>query len=50
MVRLKQAAEQAKMELSSMTSTAIMLPFLAVKGAEPLSLEMRADARASSRS
>src|SRR4051812_29584734 len=40
MVRLKQAAEQAKMELSSMTSTAIMLPFIAVKGAEPLSLEM----------
>ncbi|MDB4970977.1 MAG: dnaK10 [Myxococcales bacterium] len=39
MVRLKSAAEQAKMELSSMTSTTIMLPFLAVKGAEPLSLE-----------
>ncbi|HWE26445.1 MAG TPA: Hsp70 family protein, partial [Polyangia bacterium] len=40
MVRLKQAAEQAKMELSSLTSTTIMLPFLAVKGAEPLSLEL----------
>ena len=40
MVRLKQAAEQAKMELSSMTATTIMLPFLAVKGAEPLSLEV----------
>jgi molecular chaperone DnaK len=40
MVRLKQAAEQAKMELSTMTSTTIMLPFLAVKGAEPLSFEM----------
>ncbi|MGZ3440578.1 MAG: Hsp70 family protein, partial [Polyangia bacterium] len=39
MVRLKQAAEQAKMELSSMTATTVMLPFLAVKGAEPLSLE-----------
>src|SRR4051794_24839709 len=39
MVRLKQAAEQAKMELSSMTATTIMLPFVAVKGAEPLSLE-----------
>ena len=39
MVRLKAAAEQAKMELSSMTATTIMLPFLAVKGAEPLSLE-----------
>src|SRR4051812_11486864 len=39
MVRLKQAAEQAKMELSSMTATTIMLPFLAVKAAEPLSLE-----------
>ena len=39
MVRLKQAAEQAKMDLSSMTATTIMLPFLAVKGAEPLSLE-----------
>jgi molecular chaperone DnaK len=42
MVRLKQAAEQAKMELSSMTATTIMLPFLAVAkgGAEPLSLEV----------
>ncbi len=40
MVRLKQAAEQAKMELSSMTATNIMLPFIAVKGAEPLSLEL----------
>jgi len=40
MVRLKAAAEQAKIELSSMTATTIMLPFLAVKGAEPLSLEM----------
>src|SRR5262245_27351130 len=40
MVRLKTAAEQAKIELSSMSATTIMLPFLAVKGAEPLSLEM----------
>jgi molecular chaperone DnaK len=39
MVRLKAAAEQAKIELSSMSATTIMLPFLAVKGAEPLSLE-----------
>src|SRR5262245_43542607 len=37
MVRLKTAAEQAKIELSSMSATTIMLPFLAVKGAEPLS-------------
>jgi molecular chaperone DnaK len=40
MVRLKAAAEQAKMELSTVKSTQIMLPFLAAKGAEPLSLEM----------
>jgi molecular chaperone DnaK len=42
MVRLKAAAEQAKIELSSMSATTIMLPFLAVAkgGAEPLSLEM----------
>src|SRR6185312_8094701 len=37
---LKQAAEQAKMELSSLSATNIMLPFIAVKGAEPLSLEL----------
>ena len=30
MVRLKQAAEQAKMELSSLTVTTIMLPFIAI--------------------
>ncbi|GMU62355.1 MAG: chaperone protein DnaK [Myxococcaceae bacterium] len=39
-MRLKTAAEQAKIELSSTTSTQIMLPFIAVKGAEPLSLEL----------
>ena len=40
LVRLKAAAEQAKMELSTVKQTQIMLPFLAVKGAEPLSLEL----------
>jgi molecular chaperone DnaK len=40
MVRLKAAAENAKMELSTMTTTQIMLPFIAAKGAEPLSLEV----------
>ncbi|MFI5289498.1 MAG: Hsp70 family protein [Polyangia bacterium] len=40
MVRLKSAAEQAKMELSTVKSTQVMLPFLAVKGTDPLSLEM----------
>src|SRR3954447_16096821 len=39
MARLKVAAEQAKMEVSSVSSTTIMLPFLAMKGAEPLNLE-----------
>jgi molecular chaperone DnaK len=39
MVRLKAAAEQAKIELSSMSTTTILLPFVAVKGGEPLSLE-----------
>ncbi len=40
LVRMKAAAEQAKMELSTVKSTQVMLPFLAVKGTEPLSLEM----------
>jgi molecular chaperone DnaK len=40
MVRLKTAAEQAKMELSTVKATQVMLPFLAVKGTDPLSLEM----------
>jgi molecular chaperone DnaK len=40
LVRLKTASEQAKMELSTVKSTQIMLPFLAMKGAEPLSLEL----------
>jgi molecular chaperone DnaK len=39
MARLKMAAEQAKMEVSSVSSTTIMLPFLAMKGSEPLNLE-----------
>jgi len=39
MARLKVAAEQAKMEVSSVTSTTIMLPFLAVHNGEPLNLE-----------
>ncbi|MEW6432596.1 MAG: Hsp70 family protein [Myxococcota bacterium] len=39
-MRLKTAAEQAKIELSATTSTQIMLPFIAVKGSDPLSLEM----------
>ncbi len=38
-VRLKAAAEQAKIELSSVASTQVMLPFIAAKGTEPLSLE-----------
>ncbi len=40
MVRMKVASEQAKMDLSSMKTTQIMLPFLAAKGADPLSLEL----------
>ncbi|HZS38030.1 MAG TPA: Hsp70 family protein [Polyangia bacterium] len=40
MVRLKAASEQAKMELSTVKSTQVMLPFLAAKGTEPLSLEI----------
>jgi molecular chaperone DnaK len=40
MVRLKTAAEQAKMELSTVKSTQIMLPFLAMKDGGPLSLEL----------
>jgi molecular chaperone DnaK len=39
MARLKVAAEQAKMEVSSVSSTTIMLPFLAVRNGEPLNLE-----------
>jgi molecular chaperone DnaK len=40
LVRLKAASEQAKIELSTVKSTQIMLPFLAVKGTDPLSLEI----------
>ena len=39
-MRLKTAAEQAKIELSSTTTTQVMLPFIAVKGSDPLSLEL----------
>ena len=39
MARLKAAAEQAKIEVSSVTSTTIMLPFLGMKNGEPVNLE-----------
>ena len=38
--RLKSAAEQAKIELSSMPSALINVPFVAVKDGEPVSLEV----------
>ncbi len=37
--RLKAAAEQAKIELSSMQTTQVNVPFIAVKDGEPVSLE-----------
>jgi molecular chaperone DnaK len=40
MARMKAAAETAKMELSTVKTSQIMLPFLAAKGAEPLSFEL----------
>ncbi|MCK6589856.1 MAG: Hsp70 family protein, partial [Polyangiaceae bacterium] len=39
MARLRAAAEQAKIELSASRSAVVMLPFLAVKGATPISFE-----------
>ncbi|MFL5321051.1 MAG: Hsp70 family protein, partial [Myxococcaceae bacterium] len=39
-VRLKTSAEQAKIDLSSMQVTQLMLPFIAMKGSDPLSLEL----------
>src|SRR5581483_7508706 len=39
MARLKAAAEEAKIQVSSMDVTTILLPFLAVKGSEPINLE-----------
>jgi molecular chaperone DnaK len=39
MARLKVAAEQAKMEVSTVSTTTLMLPFLAMQGSEPLNLE-----------
>lgn len=38
--RLTEAAEKAKMELSSMTSTTVNLPFLTNKGNTPLNMEI----------
>ncbi|TCS69992.1 molecular chaperone DnaK [Sulfuritortus calidifontis] len=40
MARLKEAAETAKIELSSSTSTHISLPYIAAAGGEPKHLEM----------
>ncbi|HEY8209763.1 MAG TPA: Hsp70 family protein [Myxococcaceae bacterium] len=40
MARLKAAAEQAKMELSTITVTQVMLPFLGMRGSEPVSAEL----------
>ena len=40
MARLKAAAEQAKIELTSLESTQILVPYLAQKGGEALSLEV----------
>ena len=39
LARLKVAAEQAKIELSSVMSVPIVLPFVAVKGGEALTFE-----------
>jgi molecular chaperone DnaK len=39
MARLKAAAEEAKIQVSSMDVTTILLPFLGVKGSEPINLE-----------
>ncbi len=39
-VRLKTAAEQAKIELSTVEVTQVILPFVAVKDGQPLSLEV----------
>src|SRR6185295_2132814 len=40
MARLKAAAEQAKMELSTVNVTQVLLPFLGMRGAEPVSAEL----------
>ncbi len=37
--RIRAAAEQAKIELSSMETAQVMLPFLTMKGGEPISFE-----------
>jgi len=37
--RVREAAEKAKIELSSMTSTTVNLPFLTMAGSEPMHLE-----------
>ncbi len=39
LARMKAAAEQVKCELSTVKSTPIMLPFLSVRGTEPVSFE-----------
>jgi molecular chaperone DnaK len=39
MARVRASAEQAKIELSTARSAAVMLPFLAVKGTTPISFE-----------
>ena len=39
LARMKAAAEQCKCELSTVKSTPVMLPFLAVRGTEPVSFE-----------
>ncbi len=39
LARMKATAEQVKCELSTVKSTPVMLPFLAVKGSEPVSFE-----------
>jgi molecular chaperone DnaK len=40
MVRLQAAAEQAKIELSTLTTTTVRLPFVTVQAGAPLSLEL----------
>jgi molecular chaperone DnaK len=40
MARMKAAAEVAKMELSTVKTSQIMLPFLAAKGTDPISFEL----------
>jgi len=40
MARLKAAAEQAKVELSTVNVTQVLLPFLGVRGADPVSVEL----------